>query len=450
MQELSKNEAPSGGADKSPDARTSDKKFRIFGYIVLIATFGIFGVWSAFAPIDSAALAPGYVDVKFDSKTVQHLEGGIVKRLHVSEGMHVDAGDILIELDTTQLAAEREILMGQMFTFKALESRLLAEQLNLPEVEYSAVLTESDDSRAKEAMAVQNQIFKTRQDSLTGEKDVLTQRVKQLRERRAGLLAQKEGKQNLQASLDDEITEITELLSDGYADKQRLRERERQLTDTVGLIGELSAEIASTEIQAGETELEIIQLTKTRAEEVAEELSDAQAQLFDITQKLYAVQDRISKSEIKAPATGSILGLKIHTEGGVVSQGEPIMNIVPSGGELTVISEVAPNDIDRVTVGLEAEIRFSAFSQSTTPKLTGKVVNVSPDRLQRESDGTYYYEARLEVTQQSLKKMSQHQGGMTIVPGMPVETLISTGKRTLIQYLSKPITDAFKRSFLEE
>lgn len=434
----------------SQEVQTSDARLRLFGLAVLALTFGVFGAWSYFAPLDSAALAPGYVSVKFDSKTVQHLDGGIVKELNVREGTFVESGDILIRLDTTQLRAEKEILMGQMFTFKALESRLIAEQTAKAEVIYPEVLASSPDPRAQEAMIVQNQIFTARNDARAGERSVLKQRVQQLRKRLVGLESQRTSKEDLKVSLNDEIEELKDLLSDGFADKQKLRERERQFTDAVGVSGELTAEQAATEVQIGETELEIIQLDKQHAEKVANELSEVQAQLFDVTQKLIAVEDKLAKSDIRAPVTGTVLGLEIHTEGGVVTPGEPIMNIVPSGDELAVIAEVAPSDIDRVKVGLEAEIRFSSFSQSMTPKLTGEVVHVSPDRFMRETDGSYYYEARLEVTQESMQKLTEFNEELTIMPGMPVETLISTGERSLIDYLSKPITDAFKRSFLEE
>tara|TARA_B110001469_G_C9647911_1_gene328729 strand:- start:4477 stop:5478 length:1002 start_codon:yes stop_codon:yes gene_type:complete len=322
------------------EVKTNDMSFRWVGYIILLLTFGLFGTWSYVAPIDSAAIAPGHISVTFNNKTIQHLEGGIIKRLHVQEGIRVVSGDILIELDDTQLKAQKE-------------------QLNS---EY------------------------------------------------AGLKSQQRNQSELEISYFEEVEELTVLLAEGFADKGEIRQRQRQLRTVQVATAEVNGKMAS------------------------------------IKEGLSAIEDRLQKTLIRAPVTGNVIGLNVHTIGGVISPGSEILDIVPDGQALMISAQIAPMDIDRVTVGLSAEIRLSAFNQSTTPKLLGKVVNLSADRLINKNTGQPYYEAELALHPESLRDLA----ALKLLPGMPAEVLILTGERTLIEYLGKPITDAFARSLLED
>lgn len=428
------------------ELKTKDGTIRWLGFIILFLTFGVFGTWSYFAPIDSAALAPGYVTVKYNSKTVQHLEGGIIKKLLVQEGSKVQENEIIIELDNTQIRSQKEIVFGQYLSSKILESRLLAEQKKLSTVIYPEELLMNSDVRIKEAIKTQDDIFSARKQTNEGERSVLKQRIGQLNSKILGLQAQKNSNEKLEISFLEEIEELKDLLIEGFADKQHLRERQRQYTNVQGTIAELSAELATINIQIGETKLQIIQLGKEQDEEVANLLAKVQVELFDLTEKLTATEDRLERTLIRSPVSGTVIGLAVHTEGGVVAPGATILDIVPDGEELTVTAQVSPMDIDRVYAGLEAEIRFSVFNQATTPKLYGKVINLSPDRLINEQTGMPYYQAQLELLPESIKDLV----GLELLPGMPAEVLISTGERTLLQYLAKPVTDAFVRSFLED
>lgn len=427
------------------EVKTKDGSIRWTGFIILFLTFGVCGTWAYFAPIDSAALAPGYVTVKFNSKTVQHLEGGIIRRLLVQDGRKVAAGDILIELDDTQIKAQKEIVFGQYVSAKALEARLLAEQKKITKVVYPDIIRLATDVRAKETIRIQNDIFNARKQTTKGERSVLMQRIEQLDSKYLGLQAQKESNQQLGLSYSEEIEELKGLLLDGFADKQHLRERQRQYTNVQGKTAELTAELASIKIQVGETKLQIIQLGKEMNEEVANLLAKVQSELYDVTEKLTAIEDRLERTLVRAPVNGTAISLMVHTEGGVISPGKPILDIVPDGEALTISAEVSPMDIDRVSIGLKAEIRFSVFNQADTPKLYGTVINLSADRLINEQTGFPYYKAELDLLPESIQDLV----GLELLPGMPAEVLISTGERTLLQYLGKPISDAFARSFLE-
>jgi epimerase transport system membrane fusion protein len=275
---------------------------------------------------------------------------------------------------------------------------------------------------------------------------VLKQRIGQLNSKVDGLKGQQASKQDLLTSYKEELRDLKELLAEGFVDKQRLRDVERQHSLNSGEISALSAEIAGSQIQIGETKLEILQLEKKFQEEVAGKLSEAQAELYDVTQRMLAIRDKVVRIDIKAPVDGRVMGLAVHTLGGVILPGHPILEIVPQQEELVIEAQVTPLDIDRVNIGLVAEVRFSAFKQAITPVIEGKVINLSADRLIEEKTGTPYYLAQIELTPDSYQKM-QH---LELVPGMPVEVLIKTGERTVFEYLTKPISNAFARAFIED
>ena len=433
---------------KIPDVSlvTNDAPIRAIGMAVLLGTVGVLGTWSYLAPIDSAASASGFVTVKSHSKTVQHLDGGIVKELIAKDGDIVSEGDVLLILDGSEIKAQLEILRGQQITFAAQVARLTAERDRLGQVIYPKEVQNLSDARVVEAQQSENQIFNARKNAHEGEVSVLNQRISQLNSRIQGLQGQKTSKQELKASYSEEAKDLRELLAEGFADKQRLRDLERSLSASTGEIASLSSEIASSEMQIGETRLQILQIQKQFQEEVANKLSEVQAQLYDINQRLTATIDKVNRIQIKAPSAGRVMGLSIHNVGGVITPGRPILDIVPQGEELIIDARVSPMDIDRVHVGLVAEVRFSAFKQALTPKMMGKLINLSADKLTDERTGAPYYSAKIELTPDSYAKL----GDMELIPGMPADVLINTGERTVFEYLMQPITNAFARAFIED
>ncbi|MBY4676793.1 HlyD family type I secretion periplasmic adaptor subunit [Marinobacterium arenosum] len=424
---------------------TNDMPIRAIGFTILFLVFGVFGSWAALAPLDSAALAPGVVTVKNYRKTVQHLEGGIVKEILVRDGVQVQAGDLLLVLDDTQARAEQEILRGQHMAAKALEARLIAERDGLETVAYPDLLL-VDDARAREAMENENQQFNARKQQREGEIEVLEQRVGQLETQSRGLDALIRSKRQLVASYDEEIGDNKALLSQGYVDKQRLRDGERRKATLIGEIAEHQSSQAGIKVKIGETRLQILQLNKEFRSEVVNQLTETQTRVFDLQERIAAISDRVRRSEVTAPVAGMVLGMEIHTVGGVISPGRPILDIVPDNEELIVEAQVSPNDIDRVAPGLTADIRFSAFKSATTPVIEGRLLNLSADRLVNEETGMPYYLARVEVTEEGRQLL----GDLKLVPGMPAEVLINTGARTLLEYLVQPATNAFARSMIED
>ncbi|KUJ91915.1 MAG: type I secretion membrane fusion protein [Pseudomonas sp. 63_8] len=426
------------------DLPTSDRKPRTIGMLIVFVAFGLFGTWSVVAPLGSAALAPGVVTVQTYRKTVQHLEGGIVKELHARDGDVVKAGDPLIVLDDTQVRAEYGMITSQLIAAQAMEARLRAERDDLSQIDFSGML-ESNSQRAREAREGETQVFNARRGSRLGEVSVLEKRISQLHEQIRGLESMISTKRSLEKSYQDEIGELTELLAEGFVDKQRLLDQQRRLDMLRTEIADHGSQITKTKLQISETELQIVQLNKDFSSDVVAQLAETQTRVFDLQERLSALEERLKRIVIRAPDDGMIIGMKVHTIGGVVSPATPLLDIVPSVSDLVVEAQVSPVDIDRVSPGKTADIRFSAFG-SATPVMEGIVIHVSGDRLINEQTGMPYYLARVSLTEKGTKTL----GSLKLQPGMPAEVLINTGDRTLFQYIMQPITDAVARSLIED
>ena len=443
LQQEQQQQQPSAAPD-APPAETSDAKPRRVGIAIIALVFGGFGLWSVLAPLDSAALAPGVVTVEGHRKTVQHLEGGIVKAILVREGERVEAGQPLVELDATQTRAELGIVMGQFYSARALADRLAAERADAAEVEFSAAL-DVDDERAREARLNEQAIFEARREEREGQVSVLELQIEQLQAQMSGLQSLVDSKREVVVLLDEEIADLGALLEDGYVDKQRLRELQRSRSSLLGDIADHESSIASSRVRIGEARQEIRQLRRTFVSEVAGQIAEAQAELYDLQQRRTALEDRNRRVVLRAPVSGLAFGMSTHTLGGVVKAGETLLEIVPENETLIIDAKVSPADIDRVEVGTEAEIRFSAFKNTYT--VDGTLTQVSADRLVDEQSGAPYYSAEVAIDRAELRKRF---GDARLLPGMPAEVLIRTGERTLFQYLVTPASNMLARSMIED
>jgi epimerase transport system membrane fusion protein len=428
------------------ELNTDDSVIRNIGFGIIFVVFGVFGTWAFLAPIDGSALAVGVVKVKSYKKTVQHLDGGIVAELLVKEGDIVNKNDVLLILDDTEAKASLEIIRSQYITLLAQNGRLKAERDELKKVFYAAELADETDQRISEAKKMESHLFLIRKKNYEGEISILKLRISQIKSKIRGLKSQIKYKKELKGSYSKEINDLEELLAEGFANKQHLRDAQRKYFAIKGELAGLRSEIATSEIQQGETRLQILQIKKKVQKEVAEQLSEVKAQLNDVKERLTATEDRLIRIEIKAPGSGRVLGLVVHTIGGVIAPGSPILDIVPQDAALIIDAQVNPMDIDRVYVGLIAEVRFSAFKQEKTPVMHGQVIHLSADIVTDEKAESSYYQARIELTKESQNKL----GALQLLPGMPAEVLINTGERTLFQYLLQPVNNAFARAFIED
>jgi len=401
-----------------------------FGFFLLFLVFGVFGIWSAIAPLDGAAQAQGTVTVRSYS--------------HVEDGDVVVADQPLLKIDDTQALAELEIANAQYVGFLVREARLVAERDGADSVSYPAEL-DRNDSKVIEEINAQDGIFNSRKAAIENNIEILEQRIEQLSSQVSGYEALRTSKEELASSYADELRDTRELLAQGFSDVTRLRELERNLENYEGEAAELTATISSTEIQIGETRLQINQQEREFQNEVAELLGETQTSLNDIVERTNALGDVVERTVVRAPEAGIVTGMQFHTVGGVISAATTIATIVPQGEELIVEARVAPIDIDRVALNQDATIRFSTFG-SMVPTIYGHVVNLSADSFTDEVLGTTYYLARVEVTPEGMEEL----GDLELMPGMPAEVFIATGSRTFLQYLFKPFSNAIARSFNED
>jgi membrane fusion protein, epimerase transport system len=440
---MSEQQASSGAA-KDFAVETSDEKPRRWGMIIVLVVFGGFGLWSMLAPLGSAALAPGVVKVEGNRKSLQHLEGGIVREIRVSDGEYVEEGQVLLVLDDTQARAELGIVTGQYFFARALESRLASERDGLEEVRFANDLLQEPDPRTQGAMRNEIEIFNARRNDRLGQQKVLEQRIVQLQSQISGLESLVAAKEEVSVSLSEEIADLAALLDEGYVDKQRLRELQRSRSNVLGEIADHRAAIAGAQVRIGETELEILQLNKRFITEVVDQLAGAQTEVYDLAERMTAIRDRLVRTELKAPAEGLVLGMNTHTIGGVVRAGDTLLEVVPAAPDLVIDARVSPMDIDRVQVGTKADIRFSAFKNTWT--IVGTLEKLSADSFVDEQTGASYYSAKIVISEEEKARL----GSLQLLPGMPAEVLINTGSRTLFQYLVTPASNMFARSMIED
>lgn len=446
-QQLLTGKPPSPFDDKSTD----DRRFRLIGIIVILVVFFGFGSWAAIAPIASAAHAPGKIRVESKRQTVQHLEGGIVKTLPVRDGDFVEKGQVVMTLDDTQARAQLEVVQGQYFFALAREARLVAQRDQSDRVTYSQQLLDlAEDGRAREAMTVQNQIFAVRKSAYENELALYAQQVEQLEAQLEGLDAQKKASQRLVNSYAAEFRDLEGLEKQGYAERRQVRELAREVAENQGQLGDLIARIASTRSEVVEAKLQSLQLQKELQREVAAELDDVQDRLFQMVEQRQALQDTLARTVIRAPQSGTVLELTVHTIGAVIREGEMLMDIVPQGERLVIEAKVSTIDIDRVAIGQTADIRFSAFKMRETPQVNGKLITLSADSIIDENDPQQqpYYQAIIEITDEGMRHLVAND--LTLIAGMPAEVFIKTGERTLFQYLADPLVDTVARSFIED
>lgn len=431
-------------SDCDPEIVDADREVRRFGYVTILVVFIGFGGWAMFAPLESAAIGLGTVQVEGNKKALQHLEGGIVSEIFVENGDYVTEGQALVQLDTTESSAEKRIIEGRLWARQATVSRLLSERDDLQKIEFLPELLEIDDRRAITAVGSESALFEARKADRLGEVSVIQQRIKQLHEQIAGMRSVLATKENIAGSLEVEVQDLNSLFEDGYVDKQRIRQLERSLAQSLGEISELRASIASAEVQIEEGRLQILQLGKRFITNVVDELTRAQDELYDQERRLEIISDRVARSTIRAPTSGYVLALQPNTPGAVIGSGEEIMAVVPDVDHLVVKAKMSPMDIDRISLGQEAEVRFSVFKDAYT--ITGTLVSVSADSLTDEVTGQDYFEAKVELAQEDLELLGEYQ----LVPGMPAEVLVKTGNRTLIGYLTSPLQRMFDSALTEE
>jgi len=427
-----------------------DRYYRRLGWIVLGSFVAIFVIWGSFAPLNSSVSATGKVIVASNNRIIQHLEGGIVKAIFVKDGDIVTKNRPLIELDSTQAKAQLGAAQGKFYQDLALESRLIAERDNATYITFSPELDEMEQSVTKTIMLEgERREFQTRRGELAEQKIVLLQRILQLQSQIQGLSATINAKTALSSSYNEEVKEWEELYKEQLIDKIKLREVKRQKIMTEGELANAKADVARAKGQIGEMNAQIIAQQQTFYKEVAKELRETQVELTDLRARISALKDTLRRTLLRAPVAGIVTSSKLHTIGGVISEGQPIMEIVPWNEPLVIEGKVAANEISRVHVGLTTEIRFPNFSHiKSLDIIQGRVIFVAPDAIVEEKTQGLYYPVKIQITQEGEVQLQKHH--LIIQAGIPADTMIVIEGRTFVDYMIKPLKRMFDNAFNEE
>jgi HlyD family secretion protein len=406
-----------------------------------------FGVWSVASEIAGAVVASGQIEVSQNRQVVQHPDGGVVAEIAVKEAQPVKAGDLLIRLDGALVKSELAIVEGQLFEVMARSARLEAERNDAPAPEFSGELAELAQTRPEVADLIEGQrsLFTARRESVLKQSEQLQKRAAQIASQIEGVDAQVAALSQQLDLIEQELTDQRTLLEKGLAQSSRVLALEREASRLQGSVGELQASRAQAEGRATEVELEVLRLAAVRREEANTQLRDIGARVLELAERRRSLTEQIARLEIRAPVSGTVLGLAVSTPQSVIRPAEPLLYLIPQDRPLIITAQVQTIDVDQVFVGQKVRLMFPAFSARTTPELNGHVVTVSADVLVDERAQMAYYKAEIALDSGEIDRLE----GLTLIPGMPVETFIQTGARSPMAYLLKPFTDYFAAAFRE-
>ncbi|MXS83196.1 HlyD family type I secretion periplasmic adaptor subunit [Nitrosomonas oligotropha] len=434
-------------ADLSHQVDTDETLHTKLGWWIVLAGFGGFILWASFAPLDKGVPVPGTVTVASHLQAVQHQIGGIIDSILVKEGEHVAVGQVLVRMNDVQLKAQAEITRSQLYTARAVEARLLAERDGRKEITFPQdLLTSQHDPRIANNIITQNQLFTSRQLALHHEIAALEENIAGSRMQLRGLEASRASKNAQLKFLEEQLVNLRDLAQDGFVPRNRVLELERTYTQLTGEISAETGNIGRIQRQIAELEQRRIHRQQEYQKEVRQQLSDIKREIDSLSSRLSGQDFELANVEVKAPVDGFVVGMNVFTEGGVISPGFKLMDIVPSDDMLIITGQVPVHLIDRVHVDLPVDLIFSALNQKQTPNIPGTVTQVSADRLMDERSGLPFYNIKAKVTPEGMKKLTDQQ----IRAGMPVEIFIKTGERSLMSYLFKPILDRVHSALSEE
>jgi HlyD family secretion protein len=431
---------------KRTSSRASIRRHLLAGLLIVLLLGGGVGGWASTTELAGAVIAPGSIVVDSNVKKVQHPTGGIIAELLARDGDHVKAGDVLVRLDVTVMRANLAIVTKGLNELIARKARLEAERDGADSITFPPeLLARTNDPSAMSAIAGERNLFKSRRAARLGKKAQLRQRIGQLKEEIDGLKAQQASKTREISLIQKELTGVRDLYAKQLVPITRLTQLEREATRLDGERAQLMASKAQSEGKISEIKLQIIQIDQDLSSEVAKELPDIESKIGEFVERKVTAEDQLKRTDIRAPQTGTVFQSTVHTVGGVITAGEPIMLIVPDNDDLQVKAKVNPQYIEQVQVGQSVVLRFSALDIHSTPEIDGTVTRISADTSTDKRTGQNYYTIRISLPPREVGRLR----GVKLLPGMPVEAFVQTGERTVISYLMKPLHDQFMRAFRE-
>lgn len=418
---------------------------RLLGYAAAALLLATLWAWATMAPLASAALAPGVVSPDGYRKTVQHLEGGIIQAIHVREGDVVREGQELLTLDETQALARHRELRERYATLLAMQARLLAEQAGAETITFPDALLEMTDVNAQTTMQGQAALLDSRRATRAGREQILGQRIRQLDEEVAGLVAVIAAEDDQIKLIRQEISVVQGLYHKGLERLPRLLALQRGLAEIEGSKATNRAKIARNGQEIGEARIQLLTMRDQETERVNEELTKVNANLAELRSQLAARADVLARTVVRAPIAGTVMNVLVTTESGVLAPGAPILDIVPAAATLVIDAQVRPKDIDNVQPGMRTRVILTAYRQRNLPQIHGVLRSISADRIVEDRSGNAYFLAKVEVDPKDLEALKD----VHLMPGMPAEVMILVGEQTVMDYLFRPLVESLTKSFRE-
>ncbi|WP_297506527.1 HlyD family type I secretion periplasmic adaptor subunit [uncultured Caulobacter sp.] len=417
------------------------------GYAVIAFTFvGLLG-WAAFAPLDSAVIANGVISAEGNRKTIQHLEGGMLRKILVREGQKVKAGQLLFELDPTQANAAAGITKSQYVTLKAMEARLLAERDQRATISFPAELTsQRGDPMVSRAIADEEAQFIERRQTIQGQTDLMNAQRDQYQSEIDGIDRQTQGLKDQLGYIQDELNDLRKIYDKGLVPRPRLLALEREQASLSGSIGRLTADRAKAVQGIGETQLKIRQIKQQFYQEVSQSIAETRVKLAEVSEKEVVASDQQRRINVVSPVNGTAQNLRFFTEGAVVRPAEPMVEIAPDDEAFVIQAHFAPTDVDNVRPGMATEVRLPSFHSRRIPILNGKIESLSRDRLSDPEGKVVYF---LGIVRVDLKQLPP-EFRSKVTAGMPAQVIVPTGERTVLQYLFSPLRDTLRTTMREE
>jgi protease secretion system membrane fusion protein len=431
------------------EVNTDARAFSRVGWLIVLLGLGGFLLWGLFAPLDKGVPLSGTVAKESSRKAIQHQTGGIVKEILVKDGDVVKEGQILVRMNGTLAKSAYETTEAQYLSARASEARLTAERDGLKKITFPPELEQrKNEPRIADMMTLQNQLLTSRQMSLQNELGSVDESIAGLKDQIKSLEESRDSKKAQMGYLKEQLDGMRDLAKEGYVARNRLLDLERTYAQLSGAISEDIGNIARSRRQVLELGLRKAQRAQDYQKEVRTQLSDVEKEAEALGARLQGQKFEVDNVEIRSPVSGTVTGLAVFTQGGVVQPGFKMMEIVPTNDPLVIEGNLAVNLVDRVHPGLKTELIFSAFNVNKTPHIEGEVEQVAADRSIDERTGAPYYKVRVKVTPAGQKMIAEHH--LDVRPGMPVELFVRTGERTLMNYLLKPIFDRARSSLAEE
>lgn len=448
MNDMSAKFAPLPEVKEEESYDTPRRELRVGGIIAGVFFIGLLG-FAALTPLDAGAFAEGIVTVSGNRQAVQHRDGGTITGIAVSEGEMVQAGDVLLTISAPEVVASERGLTAEAIALQAQMARLVAERDragSVPAPAEFANLAEGDRQLAEDALRGQRLLFEARRASLGNERSLLAQRTRQQQEQINGYQEQIHYNREQSRLIDEELEGLRTLGERGFVSKSQIRSTERAAADLDGNHGALRSEVARTSESIGETSLRMVSLDRDMMTQVADELRSVQVRLSEVMPRLLAAREQLARSQVRAPASGRVVGLTVFTVGGVVAPGEKLMEIVPQDRRLLIEAKAAPTDADDLTVGMDTQIRFPALQERNLPILEGEIANVSADSFEDERTGERYFRIQVEVPPEQLAVIREFRADGGLRPGLPAEVMVPLRKRSALSYLTEPLTQTLWRA----